>query len=181
MYEGGGAPLGGMWGWFENFNQFVSMSRGRACAAWADRTWNDDHQSPGLSPRVWQQGDWIRNYQAVRHRLIARFTDVLYIAKCRPRYCQENDAERLSSPRQAWPVPWVWMRGSEIGSLIKLSRLSLPSRAALRVLGHTGSRERIWSQAVRGKRWMRGPGTKTRSWRLLWSVLSVTRDSDYLW
>ena len=86
--------------------------------------------------------------------------------------CQETDAERLPSPWRDQCLELVY-RGPEIGSLIKLSRLSLPSHAALTVLGHTGSRERIGSNAVRGKR----PGKKTRSCSLLWSVLSVTLDS----
>ena len=90
--------------------------------------------------------------------------------------CQETDAERLPSPWRDQCLELVY-RGPEIGSLIKLSRLSLPSHAALTVLGHTGSRERIGSNAVRdrGKR----PGAAACC--DLCSVSLSTRDSDYLW
>ena len=49
MYEGGGAPLRGMWRWFENFNQFVSMLRPGPGVCWPDWSylewWSQPHTS----------------------------------------------------------------------------------------------------------------------------------------
>ena len=170
MYEGGGAPLRGMWRWFENFNQFVSMRRGRACAGQTDRTWNDDHS---LTPRVWQQGIWIEH---VRHRLSPRIARCVKkcTAECRHLYCQEISPVRLFLPwRDQCDVLgitglWDWVINKIIWTVIRLScgpRSFRPHRLA--------REDQARKRQVTDERL----DTKTRSWLCcyLCSVSLVTR------
>ena len=138
MYEGGGAPLRGMWRWFENFNQFVSMLQPGPGVCWPDWSylewWSQPHTSC-LTTR-----DLNRACQAPSQ------SPHWHCKVCKEVHC------RVSPPLLSGDMCWR-LRGSEIGSLIKLSGLSLGSHAALTVLGHTGRRERI--RSAKGKWRMR--------------------------
>ena len=105
------------------FQPICFHARGRACAGWADRTWNDDHS---LTPRVWQQGIWIEH---VRHRLSPRIARCVKkcTAECRHLYCQEISPVRLFLPwRDQCDVLgitglWDWVINKIIWTVIRLS------------------------------------------------------------